>query len=213
MAKQQARQKVTGWMVIKAIDAGSRRLGGYLSTRYTDREGEEFAPEAFAASIGPGGSYYANPVLLYNHDAARLIGKADVTTLGYDEVGAYGEFLVSKDEAWGQIERGELRGFSWFGFIDPSKTQIRMEGAQQIPVHYAVDLVEVTCTPIPCNSSALFEVRSKALQLGKATSTDFPAGQADGKKPVSKVRRGRSTWRPTPTAIRQSPPFTHCRIG
>ena len=49
----EARQKVTGWVVVKAVDAASRRIGGYFSTRYTDREGEEFAPEFFAKSMRP----------------------------------------------------------------------------------------------------------------------------------------------------------------
>ncbi|MFN3652625.1 MAG: HK97 family phage prohead protease [Armatimonadota bacterium] len=176
----EARKAVNGWVVIKAVDTANRRIGGFFSTRFTDREGEEFDPSAFAASIAPGGNYYNNPVLLYNHDSNRLIGRADVSTLGYDEVGAYGEFLVSEDDAWGQMERGELRGFSWFGFINPAKTQIRMdESGKQIPVHYEVDLVEVTATPIPCNPAALFEVRSKALKLGQAQDNEFPAGQAE----------------------------------
>ena len=118
----------------------------------------------FTKAISPGGNYYNNPVLLYNHDENRLVGHGDVATFVIDEVGVFGEFIVTDDDTWAEIKAGSLRGFSWFGFVNW--------------VERDIDLVEVTVTPLPVNPQALFEMKKKALQLGLASAEDFPEYQA-----------------------------------
>ncbi len=153
-------EQIRGTWVLKAVKKKDRRIAGYFSTADEDREGESFDPAWFLAALSPGGNYYRNPVVLFNHDTNIVIGHGDVATFKVDEVGAYGEFVIGDDDYWAKIERGDLRAFSWFGYVYPDEQYI--------------DLIEVTVAPTPVNPNALFEVRSKALRLGLATEADFP---------------------------------------
>ncbi len=155
-----AKTKASGVFAVKGVDKKNRRICGYFTTRDEDREGDVILPHWFEKTISPGGNYYKNPVVLYNHDSSEIIGHCDVDTLAIDEVGVYGEFIVTSDSRWEQIDNGDLRGFSWFGYV--------MEADEE------VDLVEVTLTPIPCNPNAIFEIKKKALQLGLCAESDFP---------------------------------------
>lgn len=154
------RREIHGTVVFKAVKPKTRVIDGYFTTQDEDRAGEFFPSEWFRKAIEPGGNYYANPVLLYHHDAERIIGRADVKTLSIDAVGVRGDFHVSEDAAWEQIQRKELNCFSWFGFVYADEEY--------------VDLVEVTATPVPVNPKALFEIKKKAIDLGLATENDFP---------------------------------------
>lgn len=159
------RTRVSGLWVLKAVKKKSRLISGYWTTISKDREGESFDPTWFAAAISPGGNYYNNPVLLYNHDADEVIGHGEVESFQIDPIGVYGDFIVTSDERWKQIEDGDLRAFSWFGYVDY--------------INKTIDLIEVTVTPVPVNPDALFEIKKKALDLGLCTGEDFPGAKEE----------------------------------
>ena len=152
-------ERLTGTFVVKAVKRKAREIEGYFTTIHEDREGESFDPEWFRDTISKGGNYYNNPIVLYNHDNDRVIGKVDVDSLKIDKVGVRCIAQISDDDVWAQIDRGELNAFSWMGFADYENK--------------AIDLVEISVVTTPVNGKAIFAIKKKALDLGLATEEDF----------------------------------------
>ena len=147
---------------IKAVEPqadGSLLLRGYASTWDVDRDREAVQPSAVKAALA---GYLSNPVLLWQHNAARIIGR--ITKAAVDAVGLLVEAVMppppSGSEAWHvkafhDVKHGLYRAFSIGGFF-------KKDAGDNI---IGMDLMEVSVVSVPANPTALFEVVQKAFDL------------------------------------------------
>lgn|GEM_PF-6072236 len=139
------------------------KISGYASTPTKDRYSDIVEPEAFRESIVT--NYKNNPIILFQHDANRPIGKA--VFMNVDNNGLFIKAIIYDKEVAQRIEQGVLRTFS-IGFIpkkirfedengkilDPAKDNIWDESVKRIIEK--VDLVENSIVSTPANPDALF---------------------------------------------------------
>ncbi len=143
-------------------------IKGFASTPTLDRYDDIVDPEAFRNSIVK--NYRKNPIILFQHNPDRPIGKA--TALSIDGRGLYIEALIVDGEVEPKIHAGILKAFS-IGFI-PKRIEYQDEEGMtlnpSIPEERAkiingngikriikeVDLVENSVVSVPANPDALF---------------------------------------------------------
>ncbi len=132
---------------------GTLRIRGLASTSDVDRAGD--IVEATAWTKGGLNNFQNNPIILFNHDYDRPIGKA--TSLEVKDNGLEMEAVISKAAAGGiydLIKDGVLGAFS-VGFR--IKDADVVEGTNGIMVKDA-ELFEVSVVSVPCNQGATFSV-------------------------------------------------------
>lgn len=151
----------------QAITAGTV-IQGYASTMGLDRYNDVVEPEAFRKSILS--NYRKNPIILFQHNPERPIGKA--TLMSIDGKGLYIEGVIHDDEVEEKIKVGILKAFS-IGYIpksveyedgDGNKLDIEKE-EDRMKIFFdrdvkriikEVDLVENSVVSVPANPDALF---------------------------------------------------------
>jgi HK97 family phage prohead protease len=157
--------------VEKAISEETRKseigtiITGYASTPTLDRYNDVVDPVAFSDSIV--NSYKKNPIVLFQHDQYRPIGKA--TYMAIDSKGLYIEAVIVDDVIEPKIKAGILRAFS-IGYI-PKEVEYRNEKGELLDEEEDIfeilfgntkrtikqlDLVENSVVSIPANPDALF---------------------------------------------------------
>lgn len=142
---------------IKVKDSKKRIIRGWASTRFEDRDGEIVDPEGIRESLP---MFEKNPVVLWNHDYRKVIGKmlsGQVNETGFWVEAEIAKGTADSEEVWALIEQDMLRAFS-IGFIakeyDHKERKINK-----------LELLEFSVVSIPANSQALFSV-AKAFDLG-----------------------------------------------
>lgn len=137
---------------------GTLHLVGYASTYEQDRDREAVTPQALQNAVA---GYLRNPILLYDHDPRRPIGR--ITKAVVDHIGLHIEAEVppppAGTEAWHikayhDIRQGIVKTFSIGGLFKRLKNMIT-----------GMDLCEISAVPIPANPSSLFAVVQKSFQL------------------------------------------------
>lgn len=157
-AMSQKAQESTSGTIIK----------GYASTTTVDRYNDIVDPEAFRQSIKT--NYRKNPIVLFQHNPHRPIGKA--TMMSIDSKGLYIEAIIHDEEIEPKIKAGILKAFS-IGYI-PTKLEFEDEDGNQLDpnmeddrrriwldpsikrVIKELDLVENSIVSVPANPDALF---------------------------------------------------------
>lgn len=146
-------------MQTKIEDTQSRKISGFASTKFKDRQGDVVLPEALEKSMQ---IYSKNPVVLRDHNPSQPIGKMTdfkITEDGLFVVDEIGKGFKDADEAWAAIDQGILSAFS-IGFIPLNSDRIDGEF-----VITELELVEHSVVSIPANRESLFSVE-KALKFG-----------------------------------------------
>jgi HK97 family phage prohead protease len=141
--------------VIKAVDAGEGELkiDGYASTVSVDRSADVILASAWNKSGGLN-NYKSNPILLFNHNYDKPIGK--VVEMGTDNKGLRIKGVISKSagDVYDLVKEGVLTTFS-VGFLikdadyDQEKDGLIIKDAE---------LLEVSVVSVPCNQDATFSV-------------------------------------------------------
>lgn len=148
---------------IKKDDVQGTIIKGYASTPTLDRYDDVVEPEAFRKSIMQ--EYRKNPIILFQHNPERPIGKA--TFMNIDSGGLYIEAIIVDAEIEPKIKAGILQAFS-IGYIpkqiefrdangnklDPESFDVWKPGVKRIIKE--VDLVENSIVSVPANPDALF---------------------------------------------------------
>lgn len=100
-------------------------------------------------------SYEKNPILVYNHEWGRVVGK--ITKIVKDQKGIYVEAEVHRlhgeEAAYEAVKKGLIKSFS-IGFI-PKEYDILAGDIVQIT---SAELVEISLAPVQSNPEALFMV-------------------------------------------------------
>jgi HK97 family phage prohead protease len=148
-------KKFTINSVIKSIaeDGNKLKIVGYASTSDTDRSGDVILPDAWTK--GGLTNYLNNPIILFNHDRSKPIGRAISVEVDSQGLRIECEISSSAGEAHGLIKDGVLCTFS-VGFM------IKDADYNQATDGYIIreaELLEVSVVSIPCNQAAVFSVK------------------------------------------------------
>jgi HK97 family phage prohead protease/HK97 family phage major capsid protein len=141
---------------VKSADtAKDFSIAGYANTIDKDRTGDIVLPEAWVKGID---NFRRNPILLYQHDHNKPIGR--VKNITVDKKGIFVEATVS-NAAENQhgvktlIQDGVLKSFS-VGFKIKDADYERATDAFTIK---DVELLEISVVSVPANQNSLFSVR------------------------------------------------------
>ena len=132
----------------------SLKIAGYANTTDKDRAGDVIPSTAWAKGVD---NYRKNPVLLYQHDHGKPIGRVD--NIIVDKKGIYVEAAVSDaaEKLHGiqtLISDGALKSFS-VGFRVKDGDYDRDSDTMRIT---DVELLEISVVSVPCNQESLFSV-------------------------------------------------------
>jgi HK97 family phage prohead protease len=135
----------------KETDEGTLKISGMASTSDKDRVGDVVLPSAWSKGLE---NYKKNPIILFNHDYSRPIGRA--TNVSVSDKGLAVDANISKANAEMQqlIKDGVLSTFSVSFAV---KDADYMEATDGYLIKDA-ELYEVSVVSIPCNQEATFSL-------------------------------------------------------
>ncbi|MEK9895968.1 MAG: HK97 family phage prohead protease, partial [Burkholderiaceae bacterium] len=136
-----------------ATEDGSVVIRGMASTNDIDRAGDSISPEAW--SKGGLMNFEKNPIILFNHDYDRPIGRA--TGLKVTDKGLELEAKISKSapaNVCELVKEGILGAFS-VGFRVKDADYLKETDGLMIK---DAELFEVSVVSVPCNQSATFSL-------------------------------------------------------
>jgi HK97 family phage prohead protease len=141
--------------------SGKMIIKGFANTADKDRIGDVVLPTAFEKSLP---EYMDNPVILFQHDWDKLIGKclkADVIKEG-EQQGLYIECEISNakdvEEVKTKIAEGSLKTFS----IGYNEIDAEYDETAGVNVVKELELLEISVVTIPCNPKAKFTATVEA---------------------------------------------------
>jgi len=145
-------------LFVKTIDQEKRQIRVLASSSALDRHGERILPEAFANSIAV---FMQNPICLAAHSHRLDTGEPPVigrvVKIWIDSKGLWAVIEFAETELAGQYWQLYSRGFMKavsVGFI-PKKGEWQQENSTRLYVHTEVELLEISCVPIPSNPEAV----------------------------------------------------------
>ena len=194
-------------------DDGSINIKGYASTNASDRAGDVIDHEAWTKNGGLE-NFKGNPIILFNHDYNRPIGRAtslEVTDKGL-ELGA--RISKSAGDVKELIKDGVLGAFS-VGFRVKDADYMKETDGYKIK---DAELFEVSVVSVPCNQTAMFSIAKsfdsqseydewkanfktdvkQAHEMEAVNADEIDAPQAVGK--TTQQERHMSTEKTTPNA-------------
>lgn len=136
---------------------GKLRITGYASTAGTDRVGDVILPSAWTG--GGLDNYKTNPIILFNHNYGKPIGRAVELEVDAKGLKISCEISPSAGEVHGLIKDSVLTTFS-VGFMVKDADYNEMTDGYIIK---DAELLEVSVVTVPCNQEALFSI-SKSLK-------------------------------------------------
>lgn len=161
-------------------DNKTLKIAGYANTSDKDRSGDIVLAEAWAKGVD---NFRRNPILLYQHDHAKPIGKVNNITV--DKKGIFVEASVS-DAAETQhgvktlIKDGVLKSFSVGFRVKDADYDKRSDSF----IIKDVELLEISVVSVPANQNSLFSIRK---------SFESDTSYADFKKQFIRVEHESST--------------------
>ena len=137
---------------VETAEDGSVNIKGYASTNDTDRAGDVIDKEAWEK--GGLDNFSNNPIILFNHDYNRPIGRA--TGLETDDRGLRLTANISKSagDVTNLVKEGILRAFS-VGFRVRNADYIEETDGLKIS---DAELFEISVVSVPANQAATFSV-------------------------------------------------------
>ena len=142
-------------IAVKGVSEKTLKIAGYANTSDKDRSGDIVIPEAWAKGIE---NFRRNPILLYQHDHNKPIGKVNTVTV--DKKGIFVEASVSEaaEKQHGVktlISDGVLKSFS-VGFRVKDADYDKRSDTFFIK---DVELLEISVVSVPANQNSLFSIR------------------------------------------------------
>jgi HK97 family phage prohead protease/HK97 family phage major capsid protein len=142
-------------IAVKGVSEKTLKIAGYANTSDKDRTGDIVVPEAWAKGIE---NFRRNPILLYQHDHGKPIGKVNSVTV--DKKGIFVEASVSEaaEKQHGVktlISDGVLKSFS-VGFRVKDADYDKRTDTFFIK---DVELLEISVVSVPANQNSLFSIR------------------------------------------------------
>ncbi len=149
---------------VKSVDAEKRQIRVLASSGDLDRCDERIEPEAFRNHLSV---YMSNPVVLSAHQQRSSSGEPTVVgravKIWIDKRGLWAiiEFAETElaEEYWQLYRDGFMRAVS-VGFI-PIEWRDELENGTRVRVFTEVELLEISCVPVPANRGALVKSRQR----------------------------------------------------
>lgn len=173
---------------------GELVIVGYASTSATDRSSDKILSTAWTK--GGLKNFERNPILLFNHNYDKPIGK--VVEMGTDSKGLKIKGIISKsaDDVYNLVKEGVLSTFSVGFLIKDADYDKSVDGL----IVKDAELLEVSVVSVPCNQDATFSVAKsfdsqedyqsfkKQFETahGSQPSAETVEGSSDGAEPVSR---------------------------
>ena len=135
-----------------ATEDGSVMIRGMASTAHSDRAGDVIAAEAW----GKGGleNFKNNPVILFNHDYNKPIGRATGVNVTKDGLELEAKISKAAKDVCDLVKDGVLGAFS-VGFKVKDADYIKETDGLMIK---DAELFEVSVVSVPCNQAATFSL-------------------------------------------------------
>jgi HK97 family phage prohead protease/HK97 family phage major capsid protein len=142
-------------IAVKGVSEKTLKIAGYANTSDKDRSGDIVVPDAWAKGIE---NFRRNPILLFQHDHGKPIGKVNSVTV--DKKGIFVEASVSEaaEKQHGVktlISDGVLKSFS-VGFRVKDADYDKRTDTFFIK---SVELLEISVVSVPANQNSLFSIR------------------------------------------------------
>jgi HK97 family phage prohead protease len=155
------------------------KIVGYASTAGTDRVGDVIVPDAWTK--GGLDNYRNNPIILFNHDYSKPVGRA--MSLEVDSSGLKIEANISPSsgDVHGLIKDGVLSTFS-VGFM------IKDADYNDVTDGYIIrdaELLEVSVVSVPCNQEAMFSIAKSFKSTEERTEFNNEVNALKGQSPVN----------------------------
>jgi len=173
---------------VKSIDFDKRQITALASTAALDRQGDVVEPEAFREPLP---RYMENPVVLAAHKHTLMTGSspvvANVIKAWIDKKGLWiiVEFVKGTalgEEYWQLYSQKKQRAFSiGFQVLDSRDDH---SGGKRITVITRLELIEISCVPVPANPEAL----SKSNQR-KASFVQSKRQESEDEKLLAELRK------------------------
>ena len=139
---------------IKSVEEGDTELkiAGYASTNAMDRSCDKILPTAWTK--GGLRNFETNPILLFNHNYDKPIGR--VVEMATDSKGLKIKGVISKaaGDVYNLVKEGVLSTFSVGFIIKDADYDKSVDGL----VVKDAELLEVSVVSVPCNQDATFSV-------------------------------------------------------
>jgi len=139
---------------IKSVEEGETELkiAGYASTNAMDRSADRILSTAWTR--GGLNNYQTNPILLFNHNYDKPIGK--VVEIETDSKGLKIKGVISKSagDVYNLVKEGVLSTFSVGFLIKDADYDKSVDGL----IVKDAELLEVSVVSVPCNQDATFSV-------------------------------------------------------
>jgi len=186
---------------IKSLEDGEDgiRIKGLASTSDVDRAGDVIPREAWLK--GGLDNFKANPVILFNHNSNKPIGKAELIESTSKGLELTAWISKASGKAYKLIKEGVLGAFSVSFLI---KDADFIEETYGLMIKDA-ELLEVSVVSIPCNQAATFSLAKsfdseEEYQDYKKTFTHSVAGQS----PTEKEENSSTIARHTPAGAQSA---------
>jgi HK97 family phage prohead protease len=152
-------------LCVKAIDVERREIRVLASSPTLDRHGEVILPSAFKETIG---RFMSNPCVLACHQHRLPDGEppviGSVVKLWIDKAGLWAVIRFAETELgesyWVLYRDGHMRAVS-VGFIALEWEDKRDGDGTYIRTYTKVELLEISCVPVPSNPEALVKDKGK----------------------------------------------------
>ena len=135
----------------EAQEDGSVMVRGMASTADFDRAGDSILSEAWGK--GGLGNFEKNPIILFNHDYNKPIGRATKVTPTKD--GLHMEAKISKHAECAELIKDGVLGAFSVGFRVKDADYMKETDGLQIK---DAELFEVSVVSVPCNQAATFSL-------------------------------------------------------
>jgi HK97 family phage prohead protease len=152
-------------LFVKSIDESKRQIEAVVSTADLDRYDEIIEPEAFRETLD---IYLKNPIVISSHQNrldtghSSVVGqviKAWIDTKGLHVIIWFAETELG-NEFWYLYRNKFQRAFS-VGFIPLEWKDEVSDGGKRVRVHTKVELLEISCVPVPANRNALSKSKQR----------------------------------------------------
>jgi HK97 family phage prohead protease len=157
--------KETQSLFVKSIDESKRQIEAVVSDASLDRYDEIILPGAFSELLD---AYLKNPIVISSHQNrldsghSAVVGqviKAWIDKGGLHVIVWFAETELG-NEFWYLYKNKFQRAFS-VGFIPLEWKDGTSEGGQQVRTYTKIELLEISCVPVPANRNALSKSRQR----------------------------------------------------
>lgn len=181
-------------LFVKSIDQDKRQITALASTGDLDRTDEIILPEAFKEMLPV---YMKNPVVITSHQHRLQTGSSSV-------VGNAVKTWIDKQGLWVVIEfvKGTALGEEYWLLYSTKKQRALSVGfkshgggweerdGRQVWVWTKVELIEISCVPVPANPNALSKSKQRKAEFVAAKKRQAASSLRDTVLTARAVRSG-----------------------